>query len=76
MKGDHALNATIIKSGEEIVKEFFEKVKKDSGLDQETREALFELFQEGNLKKASIKKKLDSIRNVALGEEDDEIKED
>ncbi len=76
MKGDKALNSTNIKSGEEIVKEFFGKVKEDSDLDKETREALFELFQEGNLRKASIKRKLDSMRNAALGEEDEEVKED
>jgi hypothetical protein len=76
MEGDHTVNGNNIKSGEEIVKEFFKKVKKDSNLDKDTREALFELFQQGNLKKASINKKLDSIRNAALGEENDEIKED
>ena len=70
------MNSTNIKSGEEIVKEFFGKVKKDSNLDKETREALFELFQEGNLRRASIKRKLDSIRSAALGEEDEEVKED
>ena len=70
------MSANSIRSGEEIVKEFFEKVKKDSSLDKNTREAIFELFKKGNLKKASIKKELDSIRSAALGEEDDETKQD
>lgn len=65
----------IIKSGEEIVKEFFEKVFKDESLDKATREALVELFKADNFTKGAIEKKLDSIRE-AVQEKDDKHKKD
>ena len=65
----------IIKSSEEIVKEFFEEVFKDESLDKATREALFELFQAGNLSKVAIEKKLESIREAAVKEDDNPKKD-
>ena len=65
----------IIKSGEEIVNEFFEEVVKDETLDRATREALAELFIAGNFSKGAIEKKLDSIRETAV-KEDDKPKKD
>jgi hypothetical protein len=65
----------IIKSGEEIVNEFFEQVLKDESLDRSTREALSELFKAGNLSKAAIEKKLESVREAAV-KEDGEPKKD
>lgn len=65
----------IIKSGEEIVNEFFEQVLKDEKLDRTTREALYELFKADNFGKTGIEKKLDSIRETAI-KEDDKPKKD
>ena len=59
----------IIKSGEEIVNEFFEQVLKDGRLDRATREALSELFKAGNFSKVAIEKKLESIREAAVKED-------
>jgi len=64
------LSDTIIKSGEEIVKEFFEQVGKDESLDSDTKKALLELQEEGNFKRPRIKKKLDSLRESTLEEYD------
>jgi len=69
------LSDEIIKSGEEIVNEFFQQVLKDEGLDRATREALSELFKAGNFSKAAIEKKLDCIREAAV-KEDDKPKKD
>lgn len=69
------MSGEIIKSGEEIVKEFFQEVSKDETLDRATREALFELFNAGNFGKGAIDKMLDSIREAAL-KEDDKSKKD
>ena len=55
-----------IASGEEVVNEFFQEVKKDKKLDKATKEALLELYEEGKFKKTHIKKKLDDIRQAAL----------
>lgn len=65
----------IIKSGEEIVNEFFEQVLKDESLDRTTREALSELFKTGSFSKVAIEKRLESIREAAV-KEDDEPKKD
>lgn len=65
----------IIKSGEEIVNEFFEQVLKDERLDRATREALSELFKTGNFSKVAIEKRLESIREAAV-KEDGEPKKD
>ena len=65
----------IIKSGEEIVNEFFEQILKDKSLDRATREALSELFKTGNFSKVAIEKKLESVREAAL-KEDGEPKKD
>ena len=65
----------IIKSGEEIVNDFFEQVLKDESLDRATREALSELFKTDNFSKVAIEKKLESIREAAL-KEDGEPKKD
>ncbi len=65
----------IIKSGEEIVNEFFEQVLKDERLDRATREALPELFKTGNFSKVAIEKRLESIRETAV-KEDGEPKKD
>ena len=65
----------IIKSGEEIVNEFFEQILKDENLDRVTREALSELFKAGNFSKVAIEKKLESIREAAV-KEDGEPKKD
>jgi DNA polymerase III delta prime subunit len=62
--------STIIKSGDEIVKEFFEQIRKDESLDSDTKQALLELQKEGNFKRPRIKKKLDFIRESALEEYD------
>lgn len=59
----------IIKSGEEIVNEFFEEVFKDESLDKATREALFELFKADDFTKGAIEKKLESIREAAVKED-------
>jgi hypothetical protein len=64
------LSAEIIKSGEEIVNEFFEEVLKDESLDQPTREALVGLFKADNFTKGAIEKKLESIREIAIKEDD------
>ena len=69
------MTAEIIKSGEEIVNEFFEQVLKDESLDRVTREALSELFKAGNFSKVAIEKKLESVREAAL-KEDGEPKKD
>ncbi len=60
----------IIKSGDEIVKEFFEEVFKDESLDKATREALVELFKADNFTRGAIEKKLESIRELVLKEDD------
>ena len=65
----------IIKSGEEIVNEFFEQVLKDESLDRATREVLSELFKTGNFSKVTIEKRLESIREAAV-KEDGEPKKD
>ena len=69
------MTAEIIKSGEEIVNEFFEQVLKDESLDRVTREALSELFKTGNFSKVAIEKRLESIREAAV-KEDGEPKKD
>jgi len=69
------LTEEIIKSGEEIVNEFFEQILKDENLDRVTREALSELFKAGNFSKVAIEKKLESIREAAV-KEDGEPKKD
>jgi len=69
------LTDEIIKSGEEIVNEFFDQVLKDESLDRATREALSELFKAGNFSKVAIEKRLESIREVAV-KEDGEPKKD
>lgn len=61
----------IIKSGEEIVNEFFEQVLEDERLDRATREALSELFKTGNFSKVAIEKRLESIREAAVKEDGD-----
>ena len=61
----------IIKSGEEIVNEFFEQVLKNEKLDRATREALSELFKTGNFSKGAIEKRLESIRETAVKEDGD-----
>jgi len=70
------LNKKTIKSGDEIVNEFFKQVMKDKTLDQETTKALLELYTDGKFKRPQIKKKLDAIRESILEEEDDQIKKD
>ena len=65
----------IIKSGEEIVNEFFDQVLKDENLDRATWEALSELFKTGNFSKVAIEKRLESIREAAV-KEDGEPKKD
>ena len=69
------MNDDIIKSGEEIVNEFFEQVLKDESLDCATREALSELFKAGNFSKVAIEKRLESIREKAA-KQDGETKKD
>ena len=61
----------IIKSGDEIVNEFFEQILKDESLDRATREALSELFKTGNFSKVAIEKRLESIREAAIKEDGD-----
>ena len=65
----------IIKSGEEIVNEFFEQVLRDESLDCATREALSELFKAGNFSRVAIEKRLESNREAAV-KEDGERKKD
>ena len=65
----------IIKSGEEIVNEFFEQVLRDESLDCATRKALSELFKAGNFSKVAIEKRLESNREAAV-KEDGEPKKD
>ena len=65
----------IIKSGEEIVNEFFDQVLKDESLDRATREVLSELFKSGNFSKVAIEKRLESLREAAV-KEDGEPKKD
>jgi len=60
------LSEKIIASGEEVVNEFFNQVKKDTALDKATKEVLLKLYGEGNFKRAHIKKTLDAIRQVIL----------
>ena len=69
------MSGEIIKSGEELVKEFFEEVFKDESLDKATREALVELFKADNFSKGAIDKKFESIRELAV-KEDGTPKED
>jgi hypothetical protein len=69
------LTDEIIKSGEEIVNEFFEQILRDESLDRATREALSELFKAGNFSKVAIEKRLESIREAAV-KEDGEPKKD
>jgi hypothetical protein len=63
------LTDEIIKSGEEIVNEFFEQVLRDESLDWVTREALSELFNAGNFSKVAIEKRLEAIRETAVKED-------
>ena len=67
-----------IKSGEEIVHEFFEKVKDDNALDEKTRDALCNLYEKGSFTRTQIKKALHKIREEALGEKEnaDQTEED
>jgi hypothetical protein len=65
----------IIKSGEEIVNEFFEQVLNDETLDRPTRQALVGLFKADSFSKAAIEKKLESVREVTI-KEDDKPKKD
>jgi hypothetical protein len=58
----------IIKSGDEIVNEFFEQILNDENLDRATREALSDLFKEGNFSKVAIERRLESIREAAVKE--------
>ena len=60
------MSGEIIKSGEEIVNEFFEEILKDESLDQATREALVGLYKANNFTKGAIDKKLESIREIAI----------
>jgi hypothetical protein len=57
-----------IKSGDEIVHEFFEKVKDDNELDEKTRKALCNLHEQGKFTRTQIKNVLHKIREEALGE--------
>ena len=59
----------IIKSGEEIVNEFFEQVLKDESFDRATREALSEVFMTDNFSKAAIEKRLESITEAGVKED-------
>ncbi|NVL89552.1 MAG: hypothetical protein HWN69_00960 [Desulfobacterales bacterium] len=59
-----------IKPGEEIVNEFFERLRDENGLDEKTRDALYKLYKQGIFRKTQVKKALDEIRGEALGEED------
>jgi hypothetical protein len=63
------LNDEIIKSGDEIVNEFFEQILKDESLDRATTEALSELFKMGKFSKVAIEKRLESIREAAVKED-------
>lgn len=65
----------IIKSGEEIVNEFFEQVLRDESLDCATREALSELFKAGNFSKVAIEKRLESNREAAVKEDGEPTKD-
>jgi hypothetical protein len=69
------LTDEIIKSGEEIVNEFFEQVLRDESLDCATREALSELFKAGNFSKVAIEKRLESNREAAVKEDGEPTKD-
>ena len=60
------MSEKIIASGEEVVNEFFNQVKKDTALDKATKEVLLKLYEAGNFKRTHIKKTLDAIRQVIL----------
>lgn len=62
------MSKEILASGEEVVNEFFRQVKKDKTLNKATKEVLLELYEEGKFKRTHIKKKLDSVRQAALGQ--------
>lgn len=69
-KGAEKLTEKDIKSGEEIVHEFFEKVKDDNALDEKTRDALYNLYKKGSFTRTQIKKALEKVREEALGEKE------
>lgn len=54
--------STEIKSGKEILDEFFEDIKSDEKLDQDTVTAIVDLYESGNLTDKKITNKLSELR--------------
>jgi hypothetical protein len=55
-----------IKSGQEILDEFFSHIKDIEGVDQEVIETIIKLYQEGKLTNINISNELSRIREKRL----------
>ena len=51
-----------IKSGKEILDEFFEEIKKDEKLDPDTSSAITELYEDGKLTDKNLTNALSALR--------------
>lgn len=54
--------STKIKSGKEILDEFFEDIKTDEKLDQEVAAAIVDLYESGKLTDRNLTNKLSNLR--------------
>lgn len=54
--------STEIKSGKEILDEFFEDIKTDEKLDQEVAAAIVDLYESGKLTDRNLTNKLSNLR--------------
>lgn len=62
------MTETSIKTGEEIVEEFFEGLKENEDYDKGTREALYRLFQANTFTRTKITRALATERQKAIKE--------
>ena len=62
------MTETSIKTGEEIVEEFFEGLKENEDYDKGTREALYTLFQANTFTRTKITRALATERQKAIKE--------
>ena len=60
--GDRHMNEKIIKSGEEVVKEFVQNLQKDTSLDRDVAEAISVLYIQKKLTSTRLQQILDSKR--------------
>ncbi len=56
------MNEKIIKSGDEVVKDFVQNLQKDTSLDRDVAEAISVLFSQKKLTSARLQQILDSKR--------------